>query len=219
MPIEHLTDQADKIKDTYLTKRSRNATSDTGGPAKQKRTSHVEKLAGGELPASVKLDPDRLQVWERRLLSPHTAGLVNIPLQEDGWTLRWFNAKKEGRMFQALYQLGWETVKKDDLAKPLNELGLTCSPEGCEAATVATPHTRATERSFGRIPLVAHFGSDENAYQQAVRGGHARPDAGLLLARCRRRQRRSRRPGARTAGAARGPRSAPAAPSSCPGSG
>lgn len=82
------------------------------------------------LPPGAQLNPARIRVWERRLLHPFDQSPTPIPLKEQLWTLRWIDSRANGRLFKALYKLGWEPVRIDEVDASADELGITVTPDG-----------------------------------------------------------------------------------------
>lgn len=75
----------------------------------------------GELKA--KVDPQRVQVWERRMVNPGRESSRPVFLKDDTFVVRWVNTASEGRFHRAVYEQGWEPVEVKDLRDDPKLLG------------------------------------------------------------------------------------------------
>lgn len=97
---------------------------------RKKRLAALGQTAEELLPKEITVNPERMRVWERRLLKPFDSTPTPIPLREPGWVLRWINSQWQGRLFKALHKLGWEPVKREELGASIDQLGVTVTPDG-----------------------------------------------------------------------------------------
>jgi hypothetical protein len=77
-----------------------------------------------------KVDPAKVNIWERRMVNPGRESVSPIMLREDGFTVRFINTEVQGRFHRAVYDQGWEAVKVEELRDAPDMLGLTPAADG-----------------------------------------------------------------------------------------
>ena len=88
----------------------------------------VEKVEAEEPKA--KVDPKVAQIWERRLVNPGQVSAEPIALKDQSQETRWINTAVAGRFHQAVSQLGYTPVRKEELEHDVSLLGFTDMGDG-----------------------------------------------------------------------------------------
>lgn len=97
---------------------------------RRKRLEALGDIATEDLPKDLEIDPQRVRIWERRMINPMARDQAPILFKDGRWVPRWINTAITGRYHRALYLQGWQPVKVSDLSESCAVLGFTALPDG-----------------------------------------------------------------------------------------